>query len=160
MLLMLMMNITLMFIFSKHPLSMGLTLMIQTILVTMTIGTIIPSFWYSYIFFLVVVGGLLVMFIYMTSITSNEKFTPSWKTIILLISMDSMIMMLMPNQMNLSDEVSMKWMENLSFFYSLEKYLDFPLSLIFLVNVMYLLITLIAIIKITDINLGPMRKTS
>lgn len=43
------------------------------------------NYWYSYIIFLIIVGGMLVLFIYITRIASNEKFKYSNKIISLLI---------------------------------------------------------------------------
>ena len=50
---------------------MGLTLLIQTILVSIISGLITKTFWFSYILFLVFLGGILVLFIYVTSLASN-----------------------------------------------------------------------------------------
>nr|ANI87263.1 NADH dehydrogenase subunit 6 [Metopaulias depressus] len=56
---MLMLTIPLVFTFSIlftqlfHPLAMGLTLLIQTVLISLTVGIFTYSFWFSYILFLV-----------------------------------------------------------------------------------------------------------
>nr|YP_009123034.1 NADH dehydrogenase subunit 6 [Austropotamobius pallipes]AJK90918.1 NADH dehydrogenase subunit 6 [Austropotamobius pallipes] len=62
----------------NHPLSMGLTLFSQTILICLSAGYYSHSFWFSYILFLIFLGGMLVLFIYMTSLASNEMFNPSF----------------------------------------------------------------------------------
>ena len=36
-------------------------------------------FWCSYILFIIIIGGILVLFIYITSLVSNEIFSPSNK---------------------------------------------------------------------------------
>nr|YP_009626854.1 NADH dehydrogenase subunit 6 [Chiromantes haematocheir]QCB91522.1 NADH dehydrogenase subunit 6 [Chiromantes haematocheir] len=77
---MLMLTIPLLFTFSvlftqlSHPLAMGLTLLIQTILISFTVGISTYSFWFSYILRLVFLGGMLVLFIYVASLASNESF--------------------------------------------------------------------------------------
>nr|DAA06218.1 TPA_exp: truncated NADH dehydrogenase subunit 6 [Drosophila persimilis] len=60
-----------------HPLAMGLTLLIQTIFICLISGLMTKSFWYSYILFLIFLGGMLVLFIYVTSLASNEMFNLS-----------------------------------------------------------------------------------
>nr|AJW76353.1 NADH dehydrogenase subunit 6 [Cylindraustralia sp. HS-2014] len=72
------MVLTSMFFMSiNHPLSMGMILLIQTTLTSIMSGVYLQSFWYPYILFLIFIGGLLVLFIYVTSISSNELFSIS-----------------------------------------------------------------------------------
>nr|YP_007317438.1 NADH dehydrogenase subunit 6 [Paralithodes camtschaticus]AGA84555.1 NADH dehydrogenase subunit 6 [Paralithodes camtschaticus] len=59
----------------SHPLSAGLILLIQTTLVAVASGTLNKTFWFSYILFLIFLGGMLVLFIYVASLASNEQFT-------------------------------------------------------------------------------------
>merc|ERR1712198_806681 len=61
----------------SHPLAIGLALLSQTILICLITGLSSSSFWFSYILFLIFLGGILVLFIYVTSLASNEMFTPS-----------------------------------------------------------------------------------
>lgn len=62
------------FIRITHPLTLGLILVIQTILIASYIGLMSQTFWFSYILFLVIVGGILILFIYVISITYNKIF--------------------------------------------------------------------------------------
>lgn len=80
--------ITILFLFIKHPLSIGITLIIQTILISMLTGSIIRSFWFSYLLLIILLRGALVLFIYIARIASNEKFYSSvllTKLIVILI---------------------------------------------------------------------------
>ena len=45
-------------------------------------GTISRSFWFSYILFIIIIRGILVLFIYITRLASNEIFSPSNKILI------------------------------------------------------------------------------
>nr|WQB38566.1 NADH dehydrogenase subunit 6 [Acanalonia sp.] len=58
----------------KHPISMGTMLMSQTIMACSIMMVSHTNPWYSYILFITIIGGLMVMFMYMSSIASNEKF--------------------------------------------------------------------------------------
>nr|QNV11699.1 NADH dehydrogenase subunit 6 [Rhamphomyia barbata] len=72
------------FIFMQmnHPLAMGLMLLMQTFLICLITGLMTKSFWFSYILFLIFLGGMLVLFIYVTSLASNEMFSMSMNLMI------------------------------------------------------------------------------
>nr|UOR16943.1 NADH dehydrogenase subunit 6 [Aplomya sp.] len=154
------------FLFMKHPLAMGLTLLIQTMLVSLTTGLISKSFWFSYILFLVFIGGMLVLFIYVTSLASNEMFSLSIKLMIsslLLLIMFIMIMYFIDKNLLMK----YKNMEILSIFQlnsyimenslSINKLYNYPTNFLTILLMNYLLITLIAIVKITKLFKGPLR---
>nr|YP_010838225.1 NADH dehydrogenase subunit 6 [Sternocampsus coriaceus]WGF20852.1 NADH dehydrogenase subunit 6 [Sternocampsus coriaceus] len=151
------------FIALNHPLSMGLTLLIQTTLIALITGMLSHNFWFSYILFMIMIGGMLVLFIYMTSVASNEKFHYSPKLlIIILLMMTFSILLNIPdsflnyqNSMNI-DQTSMNF--PLTFNMSLSKFLNYPSNMIMIMMIIYLLITLIAVVKITNIQYGPLRQ--
>nr|YP_009115658.1 NADH dehydrogenase subunit 6 [Ravinia pernix]AJC00137.1 NADH dehydrogenase subunit 6 [Ravinia pernix] len=164
--------LTLLFIFNfiflnmKHPLAMGLTLLIQTTLICLTSGLMTKTFWFSYILFLVFLGGMLVLFIYVTSLASNEMFSFSIKlmimtmtifmlSIIILFFIDKNIILQYANMeiksiFNLDSYI----MENSL---SLNKLYNYPTNLLTIMLMNYLLITLIAVVKITKLFKGPLR---
>nr|YP_009694394.1 NADH dehydrogenase subunit 6 [Pterostichus niger]QEI26054.1 NADH dehydrogenase subunit 6 [Pterostichus niger] len=167
-LLLLSLLMTMIFMFLKHPMSMGLILFIQTLLIALITGMFSYSFWYSYILFLIMIGGMLILFIYMTSLASNEMFNFSIKmslfiiTSILSIMLSYLLidyMMLNPlfknsNMIELIYNTMLK-NENLS---SLNMIYNMPNNLISFMLMNYLFLTLIAVVKITDINHGPLRQ--
>jgi NADH-ubiquinone oxidoreductase chain 6 len=67
-------SLSLLFTRLKHPLSVGLLLLVQTTIIALCAGSIRHSFWISYIIFLIFLGAILVLFIYVASLASNEKF--------------------------------------------------------------------------------------
>nr|QNV49173.1 NADH dehydrogenase subunit 6 [Janthinomyia sp. PH-2020] len=150
----------------KHPLAMGLTLLIQTTLISMSSGLMTKSFWFSYILFLVFLGGMLVLFIYVTSLASNEMFSFSIK--LMLISM--MIFFLMMNMVYFFNKNLILQYKNLEIqsIYNLNSYIkenslslnklyNYPTNLLTILLMIYLLITLIVIVKITKMFKGPLR---
>nr|ALO70465.1 NADH deshydrogenase subunit 6 [Crataraea suturalis] len=149
------------FLFLNHPMTLGLTLLIQTIIIAMITGMLNINFWFSYILFLIMVGGLLVLFIYMTSIASNEMFNYSNNIFIMM-----MIIIFMITMMNLfSDKFFINYFysmyENIYFMkhnMSLMKFFNYPSMLMIFFMIIYLFITLIAIVKITKIEHGPLRQ--
>nr|APX39686.1 NADH dehydrogenase subunit 6 [Aphthona euphorbiae] len=153
---------SILFILFKHPLTCGMILLSQTILTAMITGLMNYNFWYSYILFLIMVGGMLILFIYMTSIASNEKFKFNNKVIIWLIIFFSIFFIL-----NFMDLFYMNYNNNLSNLkdlllnennMSMKKYFNFPNYFIMFSMIIYLFVTLIAIVKITNFSYGALRQ--
>nr|AMH85668.1 NADH dehydrogenase subunit 6 [Sarcophaga bullata] len=149
----------------KHPLAMGLTLLIQTTLICLTSGLMTKTFWFSYILFLVFLGGMLVLFIYVTSLASNEMFSFSIKLMItaiilflLSISFYSIGSASLGKDWNMEIksifDMNSYIMENSM---SLVKLYNYPNNLLTIMLMNYLLITLIAVVKITKLFKGPLR---
>nr|ADO60534.1 NADH dehydrogenase subunit 6 [Drilus flavescens] len=146
------------FIWTNHPMSAGMTLMAHALLIALMSGTMSNNLWYSYILFIIMIGGLLVLFIYMTSVASNEKFKISFSIMFMIVAAT---MWTTKNQEFL--HMSNKTMEMLSFNsnwinqMSMSKYLNNPLNLWVISMIVYLLLALIAVAKITNIKYGPLR---
>nr|ARH54116.1 NADH dehydrogenase subunit 6 [Bembidion varium] len=157
---------TITFMFLKHPLSMGLNLLIQTTLVSLMSSMYSYTYWFSYILFMVMLGGMLVLFIYMTSLASNEMINFSMKLMmfmmILFICMMLVLMMIdylmitpMFKNSNMITLMNLNKNENM---YSLNMIYNTPNNMITLMLVNYLFLTLIAVVKISNINYGPLRQ--
>nr|QLY90107.1 NADH dehydrogenase subunit 6 [Micromorphus albipes] len=158
------------FIFMQmnHPLAMGLMLLLQTLLICLTTGLMSKSFWFSYILFLVFLGGMLVLFIYVTSLASNEMFSMSmkmtWFIMIMYLMIFLILMMTDLNMFNLINENSeiksmldstIMMKENTM---TLNKIYNFPSNMMTIILMNYLLLTLIAVVKITNVFYGPLRQ--
>nr|QXJ79791.1 NADH dehydrogenase subunit 6 [Suinzona cyrtonoides] len=151
------------FMFLKHPLSLGLILLIQTIIISMLTGMMNYNFWFSYILFLIMIGGMLILFIYMTSIASNEKFKFNFKLfmffslmmilILIFLSMDKFYVSLMLQPLDVMNQNLIK-----NNYLSMNKYLNYPNILILYTMIIHLFITLIMVVKITNIHYGPLRQ--
>uniref|UniRef100_A0A977P9K5 NADH-ubiquinone oxidoreductase chain 6 n=1 Tax=Coccotorus chaoi TaxID=2978103 RepID=A0A977P9K5_9CUCU len=154
---------SMMFMIMNHPLSLGCILFIQTILICLYSSIFYFNYWFSYIIFLSMVGGLLVMFIYMTSLASNEKFSMPksmmiFSTLMILMASTSLIFidnfysfLVYSSFNNLSQLLNLN---NLS----LAKYFNYPYMQMMIFLMFYLLITLIAVVKIIDKSLGTLRQ--
>nr|YP_003359202.1 NADH dehydrogenase subunit 6 [Ognevia longipennis]ACF71051.1 NADH dehydrogenase subunit 6 [Ognevia longipennis] len=155
------------FIKLNHPMSMMMFIIFQTFLIGLMSGTIMESFWLSYILFLMYLGGMLVLFIYVTSIASNEMF--KLKSMILIFSFISwainmMILIILDKTMfidffkntetmNINNSINYQEMT-----FSLEKLYKNPTFIITMMMMIYLFLALLAVVKITNINQGPIRK--
>nr|QUB07082.1 NADH dehydrogenase subunit 6 [Cryptocephalus flavolimbatus] len=150
--------------FMNHPLTLGFTLLMHTMMIALMTGVLSLNFWYSYIIFIIMIGGLLILFIYMTSIASNEKFKFSLSmfnlTMFIITILSLMILfldeLLMNSKTKSIETFSMK--EHIYMNMYLNKFINFPYSMIYMMMVIYLLITLIAVVKITSKNKETLRK--
>nr|QGT33435.1 NADH dehydrogenase subunit 6 [Ptecticus aurifer] len=158
---------SLIFMQMNHPLAMGLMLLVQSFLICLITGMIFNSFWYSYILFLVFLGGMLILFIYVTSLASNEMF--SFSTKMFFLSMTSIFLiilfMLFIDKTLISNIFSS---DNMFNFMNLNNLLpnnslslmnlyNFPTNLVTIMLMNYLLLTLIVVVKITNLYHGPLR---
>nr|YP_010564380.1 NADH dehydrogenase subunit 6 [Xestia dilatata]UYX62403.1 NADH dehydrogenase subunit 6 [Xestia dilatata] len=158
-------------LFLNNPLSMGLMILIQTLLTCLLSGMMIKTYWFSYILFLTFLGGLLVLFIYVSKIASNEMFKPliNLKKILLYSLFMIILIQFMYNYylswMNLSLNSDMYNFNELMLFFNNENKLNLSklynnqTFLIMMMLMIYLFITLIAVVKITNIFYGPIRSS-
>nr|AWN56089.1 NADH dehydrogenase subunit 6 [Anthicidae sp. DPP-2018] len=146
-------SLSLTFLFMTHPLSMGLILLLQTLIISLITGKMFLNFWFSYIIFLILVGGMLILFIYMTSIASNEKFNLNYKMMFMIIIPLIMLNSLFMINLNFKETSLM----NQNYQIHLSKYISFPSNLIMIMMIIYLLLTLIATVKIVKNNKNPLR---
>nr|AKF78376.1 NADH dehydrogenase subunit 6 [Nothochrysa sp. YTD-2015] len=150
---------------TKHPLAMGLNLLIQTILISLLCGYITYSYWFSYILFLIMLGGMLVLFLYVTSLASNELFSINLTTIFI----GSMILIMITMMMYFNDQymwyisnletINFNLISNLENEINLIKLYNNPTMNITTMMIIYLFLTLIIVVKITNINYGPLRQS-
>nr|URX53444.1 NADH dehydrogenase subunit 6 [Calcaritermes emarginicollis] len=160
MLLMASATLSILFTQMKHPLAMGLMLLSQTMITCLISGLMHQSFWFQYILFMVFVGGMLVLFIYVTSLASNEMFSLSTKMVVAMI-------MAMPTMATINGWTSANSSENIELYsHTLtdeinmltSKFYNQPNGSMTILMALYLLMTLIVVVKITNISKGPLRQ--
>nr|AXS65036.1 NADH dehydrogenase subunit 6 [Curculionoidea sp. 14 KM-2017] len=157
----LMLSLSFMFIILNHPLSLGFIMLIQTIFIALFSGMLNLNFWFSYILFLILIGGLMILFIYMTSIASNEKFNFSLKMLIIFTSMLTIFYLMTwnLNDLSISNYPDFSLTTN-SWKMNFNKYLNSYNIITFNLIINYLLITLIAVVKLTKLTSSPLRQIS
>nr|YP_009743989.1 NADH dehydrogenase subunit 6 [Adhemarius dariensis]QIE12758.1 NADH dehydrogenase subunit 6 [Adhemarius dariensis] len=157
--------------FMHHPLSMGLMILTQTLLTCLLSGMLIKTYWFSYILFLTFLGGLLVLFIYVSSIASNEMFIiqNNFKKLLILMIILIIITQIFSiknlNWMNFNNNSEMNNFYNFMFFnnenkINMNKLYNNYSSTLTMILIIHLFITLVAIVKITNIFYGPLRVTN
>lgn len=143
--------------------------MIQTLLTCLLSGILIKTYWFSYILFLTFLGGLLVLFIYVSRIASNELFSLNFynKILIIIFFLITRIILiqLFYNikwiNLNINNSEIYNFFNSILFFnenkINLNKLYNNQTSILTYLLIIYLFITLIAIVKITNIFYGPLR---
>nr|YP_010990627.1 NADH dehydrogenase subunit 6 [Diostrombus politus]WOW99045.1 NADH dehydrogenase subunit 6 [Diostrombus politus] len=147
----------------SHPISLGFTMIMQTMLLCLNMSIYSETSWYSYILFITIIGGMMIMFMYMASIASNEKFKLN-KFLIptMLISLTSMTLMEIldftleyPNNMKEMKMTSLTSPE----MKSTMKFFNMNKGMITMMMIISLLITMIAVTNISSTFEGPLKKT-
>nr|YP_009692488.1 NADH dehydrogenase subunit 6 [Limnogonus intermedius]QEH58913.1 NADH dehydrogenase subunit 6 [Limnogonus intermedius] len=142
---------------TSHPLSMGFTLIMQTIIISMIMILAIKYSWYSYVLILVMLGGMLVLFMYMASIASNEIMKFSMKFTMISVFIFFSFMILNSTEMMTSTQESLI-MTEVGQNMPMTKLFNMNSSKLTIMLASYLLITMIYVIYITNTFEGPMRK--
>nr|AWV84079.1 NADH dehydrogenase subunit 6 [Tettigades opaca] len=150
--------LALMILLAKHPLSMGGVLLMETMLASLMCGMNMNNYLMSYVLFLIFIGGMLILFMYMSSIASNEKFymTDMLSTMIMMVIS---VMIVIKSHLHLSYNLyncninSPELYNNLM----MNKLYSLPSGMLTLMMVIYLLFTLIVVSNIIGIKFSPLR---
>nr|YP_010022230.1 NADH dehydrogenase subunit 6 [Fistulobalanus albicostatus]QOL12333.1 NADH dehydrogenase subunit 6 [Fistulobalanus albicostatus] len=148
--------INLIFLFMFHPLAMIFILILQTMLIAIMMCSITQFPWFSYTLILVFLGGMLILFTYMSNIASNEMFKPNMKMMLPLIIAPFLTMFISNPKQNLSWEAKpmpLDQFTNMAIF----KPFSSPIMPVTLMMASYIILTLLTVVKISKMNQGPLR---
>nr|URX53626.1 NADH dehydrogenase subunit 6 [Postelectrotermes sp. 1 AB-2022a]URX53678.1 NADH dehydrogenase subunit 6 [Postelectrotermes sp. 1 AB-2022a]URX53743.1 NADH dehydrogenase subunit 6 [Postelectrotermes sp. 1 AB-2022a] len=143
----------------KHPLAMGMMLLMQTTMMCFISGMMYQSFWFQYILFMVFVGGMLVLFIYVASLASNEMFSLSTKLMTIMIMM-SLGMTIIKDWTTIKTKETTEYNSTMSneIITMTSKLYNLPNGTLTILMALYLFMTLIVVVKITNVSKGPLRQ--
>nr|URX54406.1 NADH dehydrogenase subunit 6 [Cryptotermes havilandi] len=151
---------SMMFTQMNHPLAMGMMLLMQTTMMCLISGLMHQSFWFQYILFMVFIGGMLVLFIYVASLASNEMFSLSTKMMLLSTGMMMGAVMIKKwTTHNSSDSTAYNTTSN-EIILMTSKLYNQPSGTLTILMALYLLMTLIVVVKITNVSKGPLRQST
>nr|YP_009118049.1 NADH dehydrogenase subunit 6 [Brachyuropus grewingkii]AJF22810.1 NADH dehydrogenase subunit 6 [Brachyuropus grewingkii] len=68
-------TVSVLFMFSKTPLMMALLIVSQTLTVAVSLYVFLLSSWLSFILFMILVSAMMVIFVYVSSLASNDFLT-------------------------------------------------------------------------------------
>lgn len=114
----------------------------------------IKTRWFSFILFLIFLGGLIVLFVYVIRLASNEKFELNYEEIIvlLLIVITTLTIMILPSFFIKNFEIL-----RFNLFDQTILIFSFEIIILTILVITYLLFTLIVAVKISSKYEGPLR---
>lgn len=134
------------YISSSHPVILIIFILIQTVVLCLILWLKFKIRWFSYIIFLIFLGGLMVLFIYITSLASNELILISINSIFYSVIFCSLLLFFIILSFNLQDNYNIFNFNFKSFhlIYSIRR------SRLVILTIIYLLLTLIIVVKISN----------
>jgi NADH-ubiquinone oxidoreductase chain 6 len=134
-----------------NPITMVIIIVVQSLLICLILFMNMSVSWYSYILFLIFIGGLIVLFIYICRIASNEIFSRGTRNIklMLLITIVILLSIFSPRiEINILN-VGKVWI--------IYKIIESINIILIVLAIFFLLFTLIVVVKISNLKLGPIR---
>lgn len=153
---------------SIHPILIIILLIFYAILICLNFSFWKQTYLFSMLFFLLIISGLLIIFLYFSSLISNEKshIPPInyilWPSLLLFFSSPIFIFKYSPNInvnsiLNKSFILMLSWTPYNEIIFSIYSY---PFINLTLIRIIFLLITLFSIIKISSPKIKSLRKVS
>nr|QBO27209.1 NADH dehydrogenase subunit 6 [Appendiseta robiniae] len=142
----------------KSPLSSNLIILSQSISLTLMINLINKTSWISFMLFILYIGGLMIIFLYISGIAFNElNIIKNYKNLIIkILTISMMIYWIKPISMleNFNFENNFYFEDN---FYLINMFI-LPNNLVIYFILFILFFMLILIIWLLKINKGPIRQ--
>nr|WOW99032.1 NADH dehydrogenase subunit 6 [Dictyopharidae sp. 2 WQW-2023a] len=143
----------------NHPISMGTMMIIQTMMMCSMHSKISNSSWFCYILFMTIIGGLMIMFMYMASIASNEKFKPNMKIIFIWMTIFMIMTMLLKSNTVMKMNEQKLTMMKIEHMKATMKFFNKPKYIITMMMMIIMLITMISVTFISNSFEGPLKMT-
>ncbi|YP_008238917.1 NADH dehydrogenase subunit 6 (mitochondrion) [Nilaparvata lugens] len=152
---------SIMSMFMNHPISLGTTLMIQSISTSLFMNLLTKNSWNSMILFITFSSGLMIMFMYMASISSNEKFKWSLKLFLMImcLMLTSTVMkeFMIMNKFNMNEQSL--FIQDNEEKKSIMKIIGSNKILLFILVTLIILMVLFSISNLINSFEGPLKKT-
>nr|YP_009695251.1 NADH dehydrogenase subunit 6 [Alicella gigantea]QAT19465.1 NADH dehydrogenase subunit 6 [Alicella gigantea] len=154
---------SILFLYSTSPLLLAMFIITQAIIVSIMIFYLSSSSWFSFIFLMIFISSIMVIFVYVSSLASNELAFSSSQTMLytsvaIMVTMILLVMHLPSNYTYLMTQTNSLLMlqTHMATFTVYKMYSPVVLSMsIMMIN--YLLIALIAVVKNSSYSVGPLR---
>lgn len=154
---------SILFIYSKIPLALTIYLSLNAITVAFIMISYIKSSWFSFILIIVFLSGIIVVFTYISSLSSNEFTPPSTFSIVLIALITTPLLLYslagreQPIQTIQSTHLT-QTMPTQAFF--LHKLYEKDSITIITIIITYLFIALLVVVKNSSLNTAPLRSTN
>nr|AWN56163.1 NADH dehydrogenase subunit 6 [Cardiocondyla obscurior] len=163
------MSILLMILFfinmkSIHPIHLIISLIFYALMICVTLSIQSYNFMFSIMFFMMMISGLLIIFLYFASLISNEQNKLIFSTPLIINKLMNMLITLI-FFLNLFKynfyymfETNQMFLINSPLFLNIFNIFNYPFNNFTLLSMIYLLIVLFSIIKICSIKTSSFRK--
>nr|YP_009735138.1 NADH dehydrogenase subunit 6 [Acropyga kinomurai]QBG38631.1 NADH dehydrogenase subunit 6 [Acropyga kinomurai] len=151
-----------------NPILTMLNMIFYCLIICMNISLWKSNFLYSIILFLIMVSGLLIIFLYFSSLISNEQFNFNLNKLLLTnFLMNFSIFMMLNYKLNFMNlmmkkfnmlEINLIVKLNSTFYQNFINMYEYPFNNMTIISMLYLLISLFSIIKICSIKSLMLRK--
>lgn len=133
-----------------------LILFLQTFFICLLLGNTLVNFWFSYILFLIFVGGILILFTYIISLTISSKIffkKKNW----LIFAIRLVVMTFIFDYFNFEVQNYNHVFRNYNILNCWYKLFIFPLNILNIFTINFLFFILVISIKFTKNFFGPLR---
>jgi len=150
---------------NSHPIFILIILILYRIITCLIISKWSQNFIYSIILFLIIIRGLLIIFLYFSSLISNEQNNLNFKPLIIVNFIINLIFLIFFYTTKLNtypiytsiENIKITYL-NINLFQNIIYIYSYPFNNLTLICIFYLLITLLIIIKICSIKNSSLRK--
>lgn len=143
------------FIISSHPITLLVITILQTFIISYTTWSKTSNSWLPLILFLIFIGGLIVLFIYIVRLASNETFNIVLEnnkiTTLFIATVIIAVIWSWTKNYNTLAQINFNFLNQFNKIYS-----STPRYIIMFV-IFYLLLTLIVAVKISNLKEAPVK---
>lgn len=133
-----------------NPILIMILIIAQTLILCLILWTKLSLSWFSYILFLIFIGGLMVLFIYICRLASNEIFFIKINIVEITLSIALLSIIILSFKRSIYDI-------NINYFIFIIKMITNMNKWVICLTIIYLLFTLIVVVKISNKKIGPIR---
>ena len=142
--------IRLLLVIREHPLTLVSLIVVLTCIISVYLFKILSISWFSYTLVLIILGGIIVVFIYICRLTANEYVNVKPEHLLKHLPILLILFIISKTIVNKSLSVNTS--------ITLEKIVFNRIITLFILLIIYLLVSLIVVVKITISTMGPLRR--
>nr|AXI98685.1 NADH dehydrogenase subunit 6 [Pseudoniphargus pityusensis] len=154
------MILSLMFLLESSPLFLSVMIILQTITLALIITLYTMSSWFSFMLLMIYLSGMMIIFIYVSSMASNEFFRFNTRLLPLMTILSFTFILLIYTSISFKPAESLNFMDlNLTQISTLKTMKMYSSSLftMTILLIIYLLLAMIMVVKNSSFSEGPMR---
>ena len=122
-------------------------ILVQTIIVCLIAWLFLKTSWFSFILFLVFLGGLIVLFIYITRLASNEIIKLNLNNMLITLFTTMALVIIIIKYLNHQIDLKIDLLNQTKTFFNIYSFESLTITGL---AIIYLLLTLIVVVKISN----------